>query len=157
SMVYTWVYFELTKGTQPMATQEPPQADPWLHKKVDKIDYFVHRPTRQSGIHIRGLAALCGVAHTTIMGILRNIQKGNDTLVGLRATDLYTLLKDKTIFLDTLVGLSPKLNGKEVKVILASPVGYASRTSSSYALPSTGSGNARRSLSLSKGRRAIAR
>ncbi|KOR27263.1 hypothetical protein TI04_13650, partial [Achromatium sp. WMS2] len=123
SMVYTWVYFELTKGTQPMATQEPPQADPWLHKKVDKIDYFVHRPTRQSGIHIRGLAALCGVDHKAIRSAIEKVirsEKAEGTLGKIRETPLSSILKNREIFLVDLGKISPKLNGREVKVILAS-------------------------------------
>ncbi|KOR32617.1 hypothetical protein TI05_06165 [Achromatium sp. WMS3] len=39
-------------------------------------------------------------------------------MVGLRETELYNILKGRDIFLKDLVGLSPRLNGKEVKVVL---------------------------------------
>ncbi|KOR30248.1 hypothetical protein TI04_06615, partial [Achromatium sp. WMS2] len=106
-----------------MATQEPPQADPWLHKKVDKIDYFVHRPTRQSGIHIRGLAALCGVGERSIRSAIEKVEKieeAQEDLRKIRETLLSNILKNREIFLVDLRKISPRLNGREVKVILAS-------------------------------------
>ncbi|KOR28168.1 hypothetical protein TI04_11645, partial [Achromatium sp. WMS2] len=102
-----------------MPNTEHSNDDPWLHKKVDKIDYFVHRPTRQSGIHIRGLATLCGVRLSTLQNALKWAQRSTDNLTENYRTELYSLLKNRNIFLTNLTENSPKINGKEVKVILA--------------------------------------
>ncbi|KOR27551.1 hypothetical protein TI04_13075 [Achromatium sp. WMS2] len=106
-----------------MPNTEHSNDEPWLHKKIDKIDYFVHRPTRQSGIHIRGLATLCGVDHKAIRSAIERAtkaEKAEGTLGKNYETELYKLLKNRNIFLVDLGKNSPKLNGKEVKVILAS-------------------------------------
>ncbi|KOR32274.1 hypothetical protein TI05_08290 [Achromatium sp. WMS3] len=91
----------------------------WMHKNTAGIDFFLNKSTRKCGIHIRGLAKLCGVDESTIRGVFRKSEKARGDLRGLRESELYKILKDRDIFLRDLRGLSPILNGKEVKVILA--------------------------------------
>ncbi|KOR28030.1 hypothetical protein TI03_05645, partial [Achromatium sp. WMS1] len=104
------------KHSQPFLQPEPPS--PWLQKAINGIEYWVYILTGICGINIRGLAKLCGVDHSTIREIIRNVQKAEDNLGGLRAKELYNLLKEKIIFLENLGGLNPNLKGGPVKIIV---------------------------------------
>ncbi|KOR27415.1 hypothetical protein TI03_06955, partial [Achromatium sp. WMS1] len=104
------------KHSQPFLQPEPPS--PWLQKAINGIEYWVYILTGLCGISLRGLAKLCGVDHSTILRVLRNAQKVKGEVVHLRETELYNLLKDKDIFLEKVVHLSPSPQGGPVKIIV---------------------------------------
>ncbi|KOR32464.1 hypothetical protein TI05_07125 [Achromatium sp. WMS3] len=107
-----------TNYNQAVLRAKPPLHPPWLHKKLADVDFFVNTSTRQCGISTRGLAKLCGVHHSTLQGVLRNVEKASMGMAGLRESDLYKILKDRDIFLKDMAGLSPILNGKEIRSVL---------------------------------------
>ncbi|KOR31887.1 hypothetical protein TI05_10770 [Achromatium sp. WMS3] len=99
---------------------KPPS--PWLKNSANKIDYWLHVPTKECGISLRGLSRLCGVHISTLQNAIRNAQK-NSQKVGeevtyLRESELNKLLKGKTFFLEEVTYLSPMQQGGPVKVIL---------------------------------------
>ncbi|KOR30905.1 hypothetical protein TI05_13290, partial [Achromatium sp. WMS3] len=99
---------------------KPPS--PWLNNSANGIDYWLHVPTRECGISLRGLARLCGVAHRAIQSAIHNaqksIQKVGSEVANLRESELNKLLKGKTFFLEEVANLSPTQQGGPNKVIL---------------------------------------
>ncbi|KOR31685.1 hypothetical protein TI05_12060 [Achromatium sp. WMS3] len=59
-----------------MPKDEKSEADDvWQHGQEGRIHFFVHKPTRRCGIHIRGLADLVGVSEGVIRSALKNAEK----------------------------------------------------------------------------------
>ncbi|KOR33080.1 hypothetical protein TI05_03250 [Achromatium sp. WMS3] len=103
-----------------MPKDEKSEADDiWQHGQEGRIHYFVHKPTWRCGIHIRGLADLVGINERVIRSALKNTEKKEGDLRQNYETELYKILKNREIFLVDLRQNSPRLNGKEVHVILA--------------------------------------
>ncbi|KOR28857.1 hypothetical protein TI05_16110, partial [Achromatium sp. WMS3] len=107
-----------TNYNQLVLRAKPPSPPPWLHNKLADVDFFVNTSTRQCGISTRGLAKLCGVVPSTLRGVLKNAEKASRGVGGFRESELYNILKDREIFLKDVGGLSPILNGKEIRAIL---------------------------------------
>lgn len=105
------------------STSEQKLPSPWLEKSVNGIQYWVHVPTRRCGIHIRGLARLCGVTPRMIRSAIQNAQKTRIEVGQTRATELAKLLEDKVIFLEEVSQISPSQQGGPVKVICSDASG----------------------------------
>jgi hypothetical protein len=104
-----------TKPQQPILKIVPPS--PWLKREINGVAYWVHKPSRKGGIHIRGLAKLCGVTQRVIQNAIRNTKKDKGEVTQIRETELNKLLKDKIIFLEEVTQISPNQQGGPVKVI----------------------------------------
>ncbi|KOR29199.1 hypothetical protein TI05_15540, partial [Achromatium sp. WMS3] len=100
---------------------------PWLNNSANGIDYWLHVPTRDCGIHIRGLARLCGVSLNAIQSAIKNSQKTSQKVgaevTNLRESELRNLLKDKVIFLEEVTNLSPTQQGGPNKVVRSNVCG----------------------------------
>ncbi|KOR29363.1 hypothetical protein TI03_02480 [Achromatium sp. WMS1] len=101
---------------------QPVPPSPWLKKAINGIEYWVYILTGLCGIHIRGLALLCGVHENAIRSAIQNAQKhlqkvGSEVRKNYK-TELSELLKDKVIFLEEVRKNSPIQQGGPSKVIV---------------------------------------